>query len=82
MMQKYLKWFIHDNLCFSQMSQASPLKESFAYFLVSCYFWFMMGKSSWVPFRTQGLFPLVAGCDVSWLLQELDGSCRSGEVWS
>jgi hypothetical protein len=38
MMQKYLKWFIHDNLCFSQMSQASPLKESFAYFLESLYF--------------------------------------------
>jgi hypothetical protein len=38
MMQKYLKWFIHNNLCFSQMSQASPLKESFAYFLVLLYF--------------------------------------------
>jgi hypothetical protein len=37
-MQKYLKWFIHDSLCFSQMSQASPLKERFAYFLVSFYF--------------------------------------------
>jgi hypothetical protein len=34
MMQKYLKWFIPDNLCFLQMSQASPLKESFAYSLV------------------------------------------------
>jgi len=31
-----------------------------------------MGKSSWIPSHTQGLFPLVAGCDVSWLLQELD----------
>jgi hypothetical protein len=49
MMQKYLKWFIHDSLCFSQMSQASPQKESFAYSLVSYYFWFMTGKSSWVP---------------------------------
>jgi hypothetical protein len=26
------------------------------------------------------LFPLVAGCDVSWLLQELDDSCHSGGV--
>jgi hypothetical protein len=34
MKQKYLKWFILDNLCFLQMSQASPLKESFAYSLV------------------------------------------------
>jgi len=41
---------------------------------VSYYFWFMTGKSSWVPSRTQGLFPLVAGYDVSWLLQELDDS--------
>jgi hypothetical protein len=28
--------------------------------LVSLYFWFMMGKSSWVHYCTQGLFPLVA----------------------
>jgi hypothetical protein len=28
------------------------------------------------------LFSLVAGCDVSWLLQEWDGSCHSGRVWS
>ena len=26
----------------------------------SLYFWFMMGKSSWVPSCTQGLFPVVA----------------------
>ena len=42
----------------------------------------MMSKSSWVHSRTQGLFPLVAGCDVSWLLQELDDSCCSGGVRS
>jgi len=34
----------------------------------------MTGKSSWVSSRTEGLFPLVAGYDVSWLLQELDDS--------
>jgi hypothetical protein len=28
------------------------------------------------------LSPLVAGCDLSWRLQELVGSCRKGEVWS
>jgi hypothetical protein len=39
-----------------------------------------MGKSSWVPSRTQGLFPVIVGCDVSWLLQELVGSCRRGGV--
>ena len=50
--------------------------------MVSYYFWFMTGKSSWVPSRTQGLFPLVAGCDVSWLLQELDDSYHSGGVRS
>jgi hypothetical protein len=38
MMQKYLKWFIRDNLYFSQMSQAITLKESLAYSLVSLYF--------------------------------------------
>jgi hypothetical protein len=59
MLQKYLKWFIHDNLCFSQMSQASPLKESFAYSLVSLYFPFKAGKSSWVYSRTQGFVPIV-----------------------
>jgi hypothetical protein len=42
----------------------------------------MTDKSSWVHSRTQGLFPLVADCDVSWLLQELDDSCRSGGVRS
>jgi hypothetical protein len=26
------------------------------------------------------LFPLVIGCDVSWPLQELDGSCRNDEA--
>jgi len=50
--------------------------------LVSYYFWFMTGKSSWVPSRTQGLFPLVAGCDVSWLLQELDESYHNRGVRS
>ena len=34
----------------------------------------MTGKSRWVPSRTQGLFPLVAGYDISLLLQELDDS--------
>ena len=32
---------------------------SLAWSLESFYFWFMMGKSSWVPCRTQGLFPIV-----------------------
>jgi hypothetical protein len=59
MMQKYLKWFIHDNLCFSQMSQASPLKEIFAYFLVSFYFCLRRGKSSWVHSHTQGFVSIV-----------------------
>jgi hypothetical protein len=42
----------------------------------------MTSKSSWVHSRTQSLFPLVTCCDVSWLLQELDDSCRSGGVRS
>jgi hypothetical protein len=49
-----------------------------AYSLVSFYFWFFTVKSSWVHSCTQGLFPLVVGYDVSWLLQDLDDSCRSG----
>jgi hypothetical protein len=64
------------------LSSELQLYISLAYSLVSLYFWFMMGKSSWVHSRTQGLFPLVADCDVSWLLQELDDSCRSGGVRS
>jgi hypothetical protein len=49
-----------------------------AYSLVSFYFWFLTVKSSLVDSCTQGLFPLVVGCDVSWLLQNLDDSCHSG----
>jgi hypothetical protein len=55
-------------MLFRKTSQASPPYKSLAYSLVSYYFWFMTGKSSLVPFCTQSLFPLVAGCDVSWPL--------------
>jgi len=45
---------------------------SLAYSLESFYFWFMTGKSSWVPSRTQGLFSHCCRWHcVSWLLQEL-----------
>jgi hypothetical protein len=67
---------------YAKYCQACPTYISLAWSLLSLYFWFLTDKSSWVHSRTQGLFPLVASCDVSWLLQELDGSCRSGEVWS
>ena len=46
----------------------------------SLYFWFMTGKSSWVPFCTQALF--LTCCrwySLSWLLQELLlSSCGRG----
>jgi hypothetical protein len=44
---------------FPQKSPASPLYISLAWSLVSLYFWFMTGKSSWVHSRTQGSIPLV-----------------------
>jgi hypothetical protein len=65
-------------MCFLQMSQLAHYKAfhtPWSHFIF-CY----DGKSSKVPFRTQGLLPLVAGCDVTQLLQELHGSCQSGGV--
>ena len=45
---------------------------SLAWSLESFYFWFMTGKSSWVPSSTQGLFSHCCRWHcVSWLLQEL-----------
>jgi hypothetical protein len=58
-MQKYLKWFSHDNLCFSQMSQASPLKESFAYSLVSLYFYLRRVSLAEYILVLRALFPLL-----------------------
>ena len=59
MMQKYLKWFIHDNLCFSQMSQASPPKRKICILLGVTLFPFKAGKSGWVYSHTQGFIPIV-----------------------
>jgi hypothetical protein len=46
-------------LC-KMLSSELHLYISLAYSLVSCYFWFTIGKSNWVHSHTQGLFPLVA----------------------
>jgi hypothetical protein len=43
------------------MSQASPLYKALHNPWCHLCFWFLTGKSSWVPSRTQGLFPPVAG---------------------
>ena len=59
MKQKYLNWFIHDNLCFSQMSQASPLKESLAYALVSLYFRLRRISLAEYILILRALFPLL-----------------------
>jgi hypothetical protein len=66
-------------LC-KMLSSELHLYISLTYSLVSCYFWFTTGKSSQVHSCTQGLFPVVAGCDVSWLLLNLGDSYRSGGV--
>jgi hypothetical protein len=38
---------------------ASPLKENLAYSLVSLYFRFKAGKSSWVPSRAQAFVLII-----------------------
>ena len=58
-MQKYLKWFIHDNLCFPQMSQASPPKESLAYSLVSLYLCLSRVSLAEYILVLRALFPLL-----------------------
>jgi hypothetical protein len=45
------------------------------------YFWFLMGKSSWVPSRTQGLFPTCCRWPILlWVLQILPSPCRGWEL--
>ena len=46
--------------------------QSLAWSLVSLYFWFMIGKSSWVPSCTQDLFSTCCRwyC-IPWVMQEL-----------
>jgi hypothetical protein len=43
------------------VSQASPPYKALHTSWCHCCFWFLSGKSSWVPSRTQGLFPPIAG---------------------
>jgi hypothetical protein len=59
MMQKYSKWFIHDNLYFSQMSQASPLKENLAYSLVPLYFSLRQVSLAEYLLVLRALFPML-----------------------
>jgi hypothetical protein len=57
-MQKSTGIVFHNNLGFSQMSQASPIYKAL-HDPWCLYFWFMTGKSSWVHSRTQGIVPIV-----------------------
>ena len=58
-MQKYLKWFIHDNICFPQMSEPSPPKESLAYSFVSLYFCLSRVSLAEYILVLRALFPLL-----------------------
>jgi hypothetical protein len=59
-----------------QLCQASPPYKP-CMILGVLYFWFFMGKSSWVPFRTQGLFLTCCRWSVLlWLLQVLPSPSR------
>ena len=56
---------------FMQLCQASPPQKP-CMILGVFYFWFLTGKSSWVPSRTQGLSPTCCRWPVLlWLLQVL-----------
>jgi hypothetical protein len=56
----------------------SALHDPWCHF-ISCFWWVSLAEYLLV-LRVLSLF--VAGCDVSWRLQELVDSCHSGEVWS
>jgi hypothetical protein len=62
----------------------APLYISLVYSLVSLYFWFLMGKSSWVHSRTQGLFShlfqvvMYLGYCKNWLAPAIVAECDHG----
>jgi hypothetical protein len=81
-----LKWSFIFISSFKQLCQASPPYKLYM-ILGVLYFWFLTGKSSWVPSRTQGLFPIYCRWPVLlWVLQILPPPCRrwglDRQLWS
>jgi hypothetical protein len=71
-----LNWSFTFISSFMQMRQASPPYKP-CMIIGVLYFWFLTGKSSWVPSRTQGLFSTCCRWPVLlWVLQILPPPCR------